>query len=132
LLAIGPVHLGDFPAKDATVVLHNIFPEALQKFVGVDPYFRVFFLFLSAAAEPETQNGQAANYGPAGLPISSQTSSESAHRFHNGLVAFPQLFLPDRKNSLASMEAFHQPLNRLLPHFFRCHVNLLKGTVFFL
>jgi hypothetical protein len=99
--------------------------------MGVGPHFRVLFFFLLPPAEPQSEDRERADYCSTDFSISTQASPESAHGPDDFFVSPAQLLLPDRKNSLASMEALHHHLHRFPPHFFQRHHILLLLTMAF-
>jgi hypothetical protein len=81
----------------------------------------VFFFILPGAAESQSHNRQGTGKGPADFSISPQAATEGSHSLDDFIVFPPQLFLPDRKNGLTSMEPFHHHLHSFFPHFFLGH-----------
>jgi len=104
-------------------------PEFLEDLLGTRVHLQIFFFFFPPPAKPEAENPQGAHHGSADLSVSSQPSSESAHSSNDFLIFLAQLLLPDRKNGLASVEAFHHQLNRLFSHLFQGHCLFLQVPI---
>jgi hypothetical protein len=122
LFAIVPVHTGYIAAVNTAVAPDNVIPERNQKLIGIIPHLGIFlFLFLSPA-EFQTNNGHASGQRPADFPIATQATAERTHSPDNVVVSFAQLFLPDRKNGLASVESVsHHRGDGFFFHFLWCH-----------
>jgi hypothetical protein len=127
LFAIGPVDPRDFSAENAAMFRDNFFAETFQQLVGKSPHFRILFFFLPAPAEPQPEDSQSSDCGPANLSISTQAAPESAHGPDDFITFLPQLLLPDRKNSLASMKTLLHHLFRFPQHLFQRHDALLRN-----
>ncbi len=104
---VRPVHPCDIPA--IYLSLADFLSEPLEELADKSPHPQVFLLFILPTAEPQTQNGERAKNGAADLACA-QAATVSADGA-NQLFIFPaQLFLPDRKNGLASMVALLEHL----------------------
>ena len=93
--------------------------------MGEGPHPGIFLFFLPAAAEPEADGRDPPHQGAADFPVSPQSSSEGPQGPDYFVPAAPQLFLPDRKNGLASMETLEHEFNGSFHHFFACQGSLL-------
>jgi hypothetical protein len=99
-------------------------PESLKDFLGIGPNLGVFFFIFAGAAEPQPHNRQGAGNGSADFSISPQAPAERSQGLDDFIVLPPQLFLPDRKNGLTSMEPLHHHLHGLFAHLFLGHFPL--------
>jgi hypothetical protein len=68
----------------------------------------------------ETQNGERAKDGTTDL-AGAQAAAIGTHGPDQFFVPLAQLFLPDRKNGLASMVALLEHLYRFFSHLIGCH-----------
>jgi len=121
LVAVLPIHPGNFPALDASVILHDFGPKSPHHFLIIGPHPRVFLFLFAAPAKPQAQNPQGPNQSPTGLAVSAEAAAEGSHGPDHLLILFSQDFLPDRKNGLASMKPLHHHLHRFFPHFLPSH-----------
>ena len=118
--------LGRSPGRECPVLFDD-FPETLEGLLGIGPHPGVFFFIFPGAAEPQPDHRQRSGHGAADLAVSAQASSKSTHGLYDFVVFSAQLFLPDRKNSLASVEPLHQHLGGFVAHLFFGHANLPTG-----
>jgi hypothetical protein len=102
LILIHPVHAHDIPAKDTAVC--NFPFKPLHEFVRVFPHAKIGKFVPCASAEHQAYYGKTSDKGAARLTVCAQPSAEGVHGLQYFLARIlPELFLPDRKNCLASV-----------------------------
>jgi hypothetical protein len=114
--------VGDLPAENALVLFDDL-PETLEDLLGIGPHPGVFFFVLPGSAEPQPDHRKRSGHGATDLAVSPQAASKSSHGLYDFIVFPPQLFLPDRKNGLASVKTLHQQLGGFFLHLFLGHKN---------
>jgi hypothetical protein len=103
LIRVHPVHADDIPAEDAAIC--NFPFKPLHKFMRVFPHAKIGGLIPLVSAEHQAYYCKTANESAASFTVGSQPATEGIHCFKHILAyIFTKLFLPDRKNGLASVE----------------------------
>ena len=83
---------------------------------------RIGFIAAFWTAKLQADGSQSANSSTTHFTVSGQTAAECVHSLDQILILYSQLFLPDRKNRLASLHALTENLHRLFLHFSGGHV----------
>ena len=117
LLGVFPIDPGDVPAEDGTIC----FFEASQNLFCIEICFPAVPGFTLDEPIFQADRRQSANDGATSLPIAAQSAAECTHGPHQTVVIYPEFFLPDRENGLASMQSIHQQLSGFFLHFIRYH-----------
>jgi hypothetical protein len=120
LVLVHPVYVDYIPAKDIAVC--DFCSEPFHKFVRIFPHTKIGTFVACASSEHQAYHCKTSDKGAAGLTVRAQSSAEGIHCFqHIFIYIFAKLFLPDRKNRLASMEKPVKYGACLFLHFRRIH-----------
>jgi hypothetical protein len=119
LFAVSPIHMDNLPAGNSSVPFDDLIPETIEKLMSAGPHSGVFLFFLAAAAESKPNGRKPPHQRSTDSSVSPQSSSECSQGPDDFVPASAQFFLPDRKNSLASMESLQHEFYRFFLHFFR-------------
>jgi hypothetical protein len=103
LILVHPVHTDDIFAKNTAVC--NLPFKPFHEFMRVFPHAKIGKFIPRASAEHQADYGETSDEGAASFTVCPESSTKGIHCFQHILIyVFTELFLPDRKNGLASVE----------------------------
>jgi hypothetical protein len=120
LSRVRPVHLHNVATEKATP--GNFLLKPFQEFMGIHPHFHVglFPHFIPAENQPngcKPSDGSATHFS-----VGTQSPAEGVKSLDQIIILFPEFFLCDRKNGLASMKVFQEKIHGFFLHLQLCHL----------
>jgi hypothetical protein len=106
-------------ARNPSVLFDDFVPETIEELMSTNPHSGVFLFFLAAAAESKPNSREPTHQGSADSSVSPQSAAEGPQSPGDFVPVSSQIFVPDRKNSLASMEPLQHEFYGFFLHFFR-------------
>jgi len=114
LSRVRPVHLNNVAAENGAP--GNFISKAFQEFPGKFPHFHVD-LFPDLVPPKKQSDGRKTPYDSAAdFPVATQPPTKGVQSLDQIAVLFPEFFLCDRKDGLASMEVVHKEIDCLFLH----------------
>jgi len=121
LSRVQPVHLNNVAAEDGAP--GNFLSKAFQEFPGIFPHFHVG-LFPDFVSPKKQSDGCKTSYdNAANFPVATQSTAEGVQSLDQIVILFPEFFLCDHKNGLASMKVFHEEIHGLFLHLQSRHLS---------
>ncbi len=127
LSRVRPVHLNNVAAENAAS--GDFLSKAFQEFPGIHPHLHVGF-FPDFVSPKKQSDGCETSYGStANFPMGTQSAAKWIQSFDQIAILFPEFFLCDHKNGLASMKVFHEEIRGLFLHLQLRHLSLPRMIV---
>jgi hypothetical protein len=119
LSRVRPIRLSNVAAENAAP--DDFFFKPFQEFSGILPHFHVGFLPDFVPAKNQSDGCKASYDSAADFPAASQSPAEGIQNLDQIVILFPEFFLRNRKNGLASMKAFCEEIHCLFFHLQSSH-----------
>jgi hypothetical protein len=120
---IRPVRLSNVAAEYAA--LGDFFFKAFQEFPGILPHFHVGLFPDFASAKNQSDGCKTSYDSAANFPAATQSTAKGVESLDQIVILFPEFFLRNRKNGLASMKLFHEEVHGFFLHLQSRHLSSL-------
>jgi hypothetical protein len=121
LSRVRPVHLNNVAAENGAP--GDFLSKAFQEFPGILPHFHVG-LFPDFVPPKKQSDGCKTSYdSAANFSVTTQSPAEGVQSLDQIVILFPEFFLCDHKNGLASMKVFHEEIHGLFLHLQSRHLS---------